>query len=336
MGPRTTRHQSDSTGRLTSDHLAERSLRPWRSWGITAALWALVIGGAVAGVLGMARSGETKAAPTANAPVGPAQVPAEVLGSAEWAVRVSLTEPEGAVAAAVVVDAAERPRSTVSPVEVMAATAVQAEPAGEGYWAVLVATDVRSGANGGGQRWYLEVGVVETDSGPVAMTDPALVPAPVVPVGSVAIDGPAPSRPDRTDPVVATVESFLAALVSGDPTVNRWTAPGVDVWPAAAPGVFVDVDLTAIAVERRGTNEVTARAEIAVVTADELLAVFAYTVQLVERDGRWEVVAVGATPRVRRIVDSTDHEPFAPAATSPASQPAAATGESTSSPTTKP
>lgn len=269
--------------------------------------------------------------PIENSPAAPSQAPADVLGSAEWAVRVALAAPDSELAALALADPADRPRATASRVEVAAAVAVRAESAGDQYWAVTVATDVRSAVTGAAQRWYLEVGVVETGSGPVAITDPALVPAPLLPVNAVQLDGPAPARPDRSDAVVTTVESFLVALVTGDPTVNRWTAPGVEMWPAAAPGALAEVDLTAIAVERNGSSEATARAEVAVVTTDDLVVVFAYTVRLSERDGRWEVLDVGATPPLRRIVDPADLEPLAPPPTDPPASTAA-----TTSPTTNP
>lgn len=314
---------------------------PWRSWAVTGALWALVICGALAGVVGLARSGAAESQGSTVVPDQPDVAPGEVLGTAEWAVRVSLTGPDPATASSVVVDPAEGRRAGVAGVDVVAVTAVRAEPVEDGYWAVVVATDVRSAGRGSIFRWFLEIGVVETGSGPVAVTDPALVPAPVAPVGSVELTGPGPGRPDRSDPVTETVSSFLTALVTGDPAVNRWTAPGVDVWPAAEAGVFGDVELTGIAVTRHGSDGATARAELSVEIDDDSVVVFAYTVQLVEREGRWEVTDVGGAPPISEPVDDPDDDPSvppSPAATgvTPAPTSPAVTGAGSSSPTTNP
>jgi len=337
MGRRGTREDAGEGGRLTSDGLAVGALRPWRSWAVTGGLWALVVCGALAGVVGLARSG---AAESQGAPVvrdEPRVAPGEVLGTAEWAVRVSLAGPDPATASSVVVDPAGRRRASATGVDVVAATAVRAEPVEDGYWAVVVATDVRPAERDVIFRWFLEIGIAETGSGPVAVTDPALVPAPVAPVGSVKVTGAGPGRPDRSDPVTETVSSFLTALVTGDPAVNRWTAPGVDVWPAAGPGVFGEVELTGIAVTRHAGKTATARAEITVEMDDESVVVFAYTVELVEREGRWEVTEVGGAPPISGPGDDPDNEPPVPPPPSPATAPTpAARGAGTSSPTTNP
>jgi hypothetical protein len=312
MAGRGTREDAGEGGRLTSDGLAVGALGPWRSWAVTGGLWALVICGALAGVVGLARSGATGSQGSTVVPDQPDVAPGEVLGTAEWAVRVSLTGPDPATASGVVADPAGRRRAGVAGVDVVAATAVRAEPVEAGYWAVVVATDVRSDGRGSIFRWFLEIGVVETGAGPVAVTDPALVPAPVAPVGSVELTGPGPGRPDRSDPVTETVSSFLTALVTGDPAVNRWTAPGVDVWPAAEAGVFGDVELTGITVTRHAGSAATARAELSVEIDDDSVVVFAYTVQLVEREGRWEVTDVGGAPPISGPVNDPDEEPSVP------------------------
>lgn len=236
---------------------------------------------------------------------------------------------------AVIVDPASRPRISGSSVEVVGAVAVRAEPLGDGYWAVTVATDVRS-ATGVALRWYLEVGVVETAAGPVAATDPALVPAPASVTGAVELAGQGPGRPDQTDPVVQTVGSFLTALVIGDPTVNRWTAPGVDIWPAASEGTFAKAELTGIAVSRDGAGA-TARAEITVEMTDESTAVFAYSLDLAEREGRWEVTRVGGAPPLGRIADRPAAVPAVPEPSSASLTPRTPASDASSpSPTSKP
>jgi hypothetical protein len=302
---------------------------------VACALWTLVLASAVAGVLGLARSGQAASIAAPRVVAEPLAAPGEVLGTAEWAVRVSLLATEMPAVEAVMVDPVSRPRISRSSVEVLDTVATRAEHLGDGYWAVTVATDVRS-ATGVALRWYLEVGVVETAVGPVATTDPALVPGPAAVAGAVELAGQGPGRPDQTDPVVQTVGSFLTALVTGDPTVNRWTAPGVDIWPAASEGTFAKAELTGIAVSRDG-GEATARAEIVVEMTDESTAVFAYSLELTEREGRWEVTRVGGTPPLGRI---TDRPPAVPSVRAPSSTslmpPTSASGASTTSPTTNP
>src|SRR3546814_9994127 len=106
--------------------------------------WALVICGALGGVLGLARSGAAESQGSTVVADEPDVAPGEVLGTAEWAVRVSLTGPDPATTSSVVVDPADRRRPSVAGVDVVAATAVRAVPVEDGYWAVVVATDVRS------------------------------------------------------------------------------------------------------------------------------------------------------------------------------------------------
>ncbi len=257
------------------------------------------------------------------------------MGTAEWAVRVALLATEMPAVEAVIVDPASRPRISGQSVEVVGAVAIRAEPLSDGYWAVTVATDVRS-ATGVALRWYLEVGVVETPSGPVTTSDPALVPAPATVTGAVELAGQGPGRPDQTDPVVQTVGSFLTALVIGDPTVNRWTAPGVDIWPAASEGTFAKAELTGIAVSRDGAGA-TARAEITVEMTDESTAVFAYSLDLAEREGRWEVTRVGGAPPLGRIADRPAAVPAVPEPSSASLTPRTpASDASTPSPTSNP
>lgn len=334
MGPRATQPRTGAAS-LTPSALASAPHRKWRSWAVTGALWTLVLGGAVAGILGLARSGQAASIAAPSVVAEPLIAPSEVLGTAEWAVSVALLATETPAVEAVIVDPASRPRIAGSSVEVLGAVAIRAEPLSDGYWAVTVATDVRS-ATGVALRWYLEVGVVETPGGPVATTDPALVPAPAPVTGAVELAGQGPGRPDQTDPVVQTVGSFLTALVTGDPTVNRWTAPGVDIWPAASEGTFVKAELTEIAVSRDGAAA-TARAEIAVEMADESIAVFAYSLDLAEREGRWEVIRVGGAPPIGRIADRPPAVLSEPAASSASPMPpTSAADASVTSPTTNP
>lgn len=337
MGRRATQSKNNADT-LTAGALAIAPHPQWRSWATTGALWALVIGGAFAGVLGLARTGHATTIGTSGVIAEPPTASSEVLGTAEWAVRIALTSPGAPAAEVAIADRASRSRTDAPHVEVLAAVAIRAEPVGDGYWAVTVATDVRS-APDVASLWYLEVGVVETAAGPVTATDPALVPAPASVAGTLEIAGQSPGRPDQTDPAVETVRSFLAALVTGDPTVNRWTAPGVDIWPAAAERTFTDVDLTAVSITRDNTNEATARAEITVAMPDESVVVFAYTVGMTEREGRWEVTHVGGAPPLGTVHDRpTDGTAVAPTSSSapPPSPPPKSATTSTSSPTTTP
>lgn len=290
----------------------------WRSWAITAGLWAFVSIGAVGGVVGLTRPQANAATDRLGSEPSDVVPPPEIIGMAEWAVRISVPAAEVQSIGADVAAPAERPRSSGGNVRVVSATAVSAHPVGDGYWAITVAAEIELGP-GQVVRWYLEVGVIDDPSGSFVATDPALVPAPSAPEHQVEPAGTL-RTPDPSDPSVATVASFLRALLSGDPAVSRWTAPDVSIGPAVAPDTFVDVRVSraAIAEVDAGTRRV--RVEIVATTAMKATVALAYEVTLASRGDRWEVTEMSGAPTLTASVGraetrSTSTSPARPTAT---------------------
>jgi hypothetical protein len=140
--------------------------------------------------------------------------------------------------------------------------------------------------------WYVEVAVVgSAASGLQALTTPAIVPAP-----AAAGDGWKPDRegaeePDPSDPIVATIEGFFAALLTGQGDPARYLSPGVQIG-RIDPAPFVGISVSHVEI-RHGRNSAAdlARAwvDVEVTTARGARQVLAYELVLAERQGRWEV-----------------------------------------------
>ena len=298
----------------------------WRSWAITAGLWAFVSIGAIGGVVGLTRPQATAATDRFGSESTDVVPPPEVLGVAEWAVRTSLPAADVQSIGADIAAPAERQRSGGT-VGVMSATAVSADPVGDNYWAITVAAEIELGP-GQVVRWYLEVGVIDDPSGAYVATDPALVPASSAPEHHVEPEGTL-RTPDPSDSSVATVGSFLRALLLGDPAVGRWTAPDVTIGPAAAPGTFSDVRVSraAIAEIDAGTRRV--RVEIVATTAMDATVALAYEVTLASRGDRWEVTAMSGAPTLTASSSRGETQ-----STSTSTRPTATPSTSTSTATT--
>lgn len=266
----------------------------WRAWAVTAGLWSLVAVGALGGVVGLMRPPvAAQAVEEPDADVAPI-LPPEIMGVGEWAVRVAVPAVDTPTAGMVIAAPADRPRVAGGVVRVMSATAVAADQLAEDYWAVTVAAEVEL-APGDIVRWYFEVGVISSPSGAYAATEPALVPAPSSSESRIEAEGTL-RAPDLSDPPVETVASFLEALLSGDAAVGRWTAPGIDIDPAVAPGTFAEVR-----VARASTHEVDprtrrVRAEVVAATRTDAVVALAYEVVVVARRDRWEVTSVSGAP----------------------------------------
>jgi hypothetical protein len=151
------------------------------------------------------------------------------------------------------------------------------------------------------------------------------------------------------DPTLADLGLMLSDYLNNiaargdleDEAKTLGASDAVNILQQRLAGVFGDVELTGIAVTRHAGNAATARAELSVEIDDDSVVVFAYTVQLVEREGRWEVTDVGGAPPVSELVDDPDDEPSvppAPAATGVTPSPTSpvVTGGGSSSPTTNP
>lgn len=275
-----------------SNGLALRQAGVWRGRVVTAGLWGLVCLAAIGGTAGLVRP--SGAPVVVAAPAAEPAASAAVMGTAEWAVRTVLPA-ETADAAGMAVAAPGRRESVVvdQAVRVVSATAIAAVSGErEGSWTVTVAAQVVVAPTGPLVWWFLTVGVVDTDTGPVVVSDPALISAPGAAVGRVELAGSL-RPPDDSDAAVATTVSFLTALLSGDPAVGRWTAPGFDVpYPAVGAEVFADVTVERVATTM-GEESRSVRAEVTATTASDGVVHLAYEVQVQVRSGRWEVTGFG-------------------------------------------
>jgi hypothetical protein len=254
--------------------------------------------------------------------------PPEITGVGEWAVRVAVPAVDTPTVEGVIAAPADRPRTAGGVVRVVSATAVAADQLAEDYWAVTVAAEVEL-APGDIVRWYFDVGVIDSQSGAYAVTDPALVPAPSSSETRIEADG-TPRAPDLSDPPVGTVASFLAALLSGDAAVGRWTAPGIDIGPAVAPGTFAEVRVTRASTHEVDTRTRRVRAEVVAATPTDAVVALAYEVVVVARRDRWEVTSVTGAPTLSSSAGDNQSRSESPPLTAPSST----TTDSTMPPTT--
>ena len=141
---------------------------------------------------------------------------------------------------------------------------------------------------------FFEVEVVATDSGLAAVSLPWIAPAPHV-GDQVGDDWGRPDIPESGDPLADTTERFLTALLTGNGELGRYAAPGSDL--RAVPATFDTVDLDRLASRTDADGGRWVRAWVKAESADSLLWL-TYDLQVAERDGRWEIAAMGPEPVV--------------------------------------
>lgn len=259
----------------------QTSTRPrlpvWRMMALRAALWMLV----AAGPLGAAAvwtqlesiDGQLQALADQTSSAQVADT-AEVAGVAELAVADFLA-------------------GTVTPEESMVLTTVSlgVEEIDVDYWAVTIAAARVGTDTEGVVRFYL-VAVVENGSSWAVVGPPALVAGPVAaetPDVAVAMSGI-----DDAGLEEAT-DGFLAAYLTGDGDVTRYTAPGSQLRPVT-PAPFVVVEILDAGSTSRGPGEQVV--VVAVKATDPAGAVQAlrYSIVLADRGGRWEVTELLPAP----------------------------------------
>lgn len=287
----------------------------WRSWAVTAGLWALVSVGAVGGAVALARPPASASPQEALIDPAGGVVPPEVLGMGEWVVRIAVSAADTASVGLDIEDPAERFRTPDARVRVVSATAIAAELVTNDYWAVTVAAEVELAADGLA-RWFFEVGVIDDPAGPYAATDPALVTAPSVGERRLGVEGTL-RPPDLSDPAMATVASFLTDLLSGDAAVGRWTAPDITIGPAVVAGTFSDVRVSRAAIAETSTDTRRVRVEVLATTATEATVALVYEVTLASRGGRWEVIGLTGAPTLSDRRRGSDASPTSIPTTAP-------------------
>lgn len=264
----------------------------WRSWAVTGLLWLLVVVGAVGGLAGLLRPVPTPASGVAS--VTEPELSPQVAGTAEWAIRAAVPATSREEAGRVLAVPTDRSFDVADPMQVLSASTIRGRLVDESYWAVTVAAHVRLG-EAPTLAWFFEVGVAETADGAVVVSEPALVPAPPAAQGRVTLAGPL-RAPDLGDPAVETTASFLTALLSGDPSVGRWTAPGVELAPAVGEGTFDRVIVERAAVTRLGDDARRVLVTVTARTTNDTSLRLVYEVTVAARQGRWEITAISGAP----------------------------------------
>lgn len=136
---------------------------------------------------------------------------------------------------------------------------------------------------------FFEVEVVATDPGLSATGLPWIVAAPLV---GEPVDGGWGSAdvPTAGDALADTVERFVTALLTGNGELGRYAAPGSDL--RAVPATFDLVALERLATRRDSDGNRWVRASVKATSAASVLWL-TYELMVEERDGRWEITAMG-------------------------------------------
>lgn len=291
---------------VDTDPQRTKAVRPNAQVAARVGLWALVALGAIGGLFGLLRPTTQTVAPSDDAGAS-ATTPPEVAGFGELAVTTWLqADGDGAEAQLDPLFAVDPPANggDVGRRRVTGdATAVATREVSDDYWAVTVAAPVDEWAEGAWQpagTWYVEVGVARTGEGLVAVSEPAIVPAPAEPRDAPEPDGAGLSAPSQDDEDMATtVEGFLRALLAGNGDVSRYLAPGVEVLPVT-PAPFGDVALRRWAITDTGEGQVRVRLSARATSAAGVARTVSYELGLSERSGRWEVTSLSGAPAIAR------------------------------------
>jgi hypothetical protein len=105
---------------------------------------------------------------------------------------------------------------------------------------------------------------------------------------------PETQRRERLDTVAgleATVVRFLAAYLTGDGEVERYTAPDARIRPVT-PAPFTTVEVTYAGVERPPDGSLAATVNVDGTSPSGGSLAVSYLLLVVERDGRFEVARV--------------------------------------------
>lgn len=139
---------------------------------------------------------------------------------------------------------------------------------------------------------FFEVEIVSTDLGLSADGLPWIAAAP--PVGQRVDNGWGNGEvPASGDPLADTVERFLTALLTGNGELGRYAAPGSEL--RAVPATFDLVELEQMATRRDADGGRWVRASVKATSADSVMWL-SYDLRVEEREGRWEIAAMGPEP----------------------------------------
>lgn len=273
----------------------------------SAVLWVLVAAGPLTG--GAALALHADAGADTSPAIAPAGAPSStaVEGFAERYVATFLGQAgDGAedTLAPFYAGTAELGEVEAGSVWVARTVPVAADQIGEGYWEVTVAAEVLT-ADGetytpAGWRYYA-VGVVATDDGQAATGLPSQVSAPP------RLD----DAPDRAvaglsapgdEPQVEAAAGFLRAYLAGDGELARYTAPDTALTRIAEP--YQSVEVTQAGLAELAADRVLVRTQVSATDAAGLTHASGYSLELVSRDGRWEVTALHGAPPLEPHLES--------------------------------
>lgn len=276
--------------------------------------------GCIGGLVGLLRpspSPEVVVEPSADERI----VPAPVAGVAELAVEewLTATEAEREELAGLFVEEpflpAGTPESEADDAPIVSrVTTVGGQRLEDGYWSVTVAADVVEPGTppaGGGTddtgdadeavpdgrtRWFLEVGIVgDGNGGYVPLAAPAVMPAPPADTPDWGVGGSSVDL-ESDDPLVATIEQFLTALLTGEGEASRYLATGVEI-PVADPPPFDDVTVEQITLEESGDDaETWVLVAVLATTPGGAQVPLTYDLVTVRRSDRWEILALSGFP----------------------------------------
>lgn len=307
--------------------------RPRAQLAARVALWSAVVIGCSTGLIALARPAPGPAAtPTADAG---GDLPAPVAGTAERAVAAWLnaTGEDGGDPLSELFVEPVRGLQDASPLEVGDVATVAGRTVGPGYWWVTVAADVTETAPAPTAEdqsdsdeaasdepvtttWYIQVAVVgDVESRLAVLTTPQVVPvAPALPGEWSRVEE---STIEEGTGLYDTIDGFLRALLTGDGDPAVYMTPGWSIELPADP-MFAGLEITAMGSEATsGDGPLRVRVEVTVNTAAGNRREVAYTVEVTERDGRWEVVDLPGGPTVERREGGTGGGPATTTSSSP-------------------
>lgn len=212
-------------------------------------------------------------------------------------------------------------------------------------WTVVVGADVTEAGTSRPVRRYYAVPVLVTGAGGSGRTPTATPVALPYPVAAPA-EGTAPGLAYVQDlaldsPVGVTVQSFLAAFLTGQNDLSRYSSPSAQ-FTAVRPPLAVTVKVTGVRVTTGAAIPATPDEgeQLRVYVAAQLLdgagqaRSTGYALQLKARGGRWEVSAMDGVPALASARPTTPTTPAVPVDPGSATSPPSIQPSSTQAPST--
>jgi hypothetical protein len=328
----------DGPGEERPERYLARPVRPVVQIAARVALWGAVAFGCIGGIVAMVRPAGGGEEPVV-AETDDSLVPAPVAGTAEriaheWLLATE-ADQERLEELFVEVPTIGNPGGQV--LEVREVTTVAGRRLADGYWAVTVAADVvdaepeegsvgstedqmedaAGGAADEGEEppreatWYLDIGIVgQIDGGLVALSAPSVMPGPPAALPDWRVGDTSFGEASEGDPIVATVQGFLTAMLTGEGDPSRYAAPGTEM-RAATPAPFVEVAVQDISTDETDDGRTWVLAQVLGTTRGGVSQLYTYDLIVTQRVDRWEVDTLSGVPTVLREVppEAAEGEP---------------------------